>query len=108
MNILKKVPLYKILILGMLFEGKPLNTKKVHTHLIKEMNGKHPSRASVIIFLNKLVDHNHVTFEEVTGKGGYHRIYSLKGTPDDFTNRLTLQMNTQFSEEYLIPLEALS
>lgn len=103
---LKKVPIYKILILGMLFEGKPLISQKIHSRLIKEMNGKHPSRASVINYLNKLVVHNHATFEEESGKGGFHRIYSLKGDRDDFTNRLTLQLNTQFREEYLDPMEA--
>lgn len=36
------------------------------------------SRASVINFLNSLVDEGLVAFREATGKGGYHRIYSLK------------------------------
>ena len=106
MQILKKTPEYQILILGMLFEGKPLITKQVHSRLIEKMNGKHPSRASIINYLNKLVDYHHATFEEESGKGGFHRIYTLKGNRDDFTNRLTLQMNTQFREEYLDPLEA--
>ena len=36
------------------------------------------SRASVINFLNQLVDENLMTFELESGKGGYHRIYSFK------------------------------
>lgn len=35
------------------------------------------SRASVIFFLNRLVDEGLATFREETGKGGYHRIYRL-------------------------------
>ena len=35
------------------------------------------SRASVINFLNELVELGLATFEERSGKGGYHRVYSL-------------------------------
>ena len=34
------------------------------------------SRASIINFLNDLADEDIVSFEEATGKGGYHRVYS--------------------------------
>lgn len=34
------------------------------------------SRASIIFFLNALVDRDILTFEEKTGKGGHHRVYS--------------------------------
>jgi hypothetical protein len=33
------------------------------------------SRASVIIFLNEMVDEGILDYEERTGKGGYHRVY---------------------------------
>lgn len=33
------------------------------------------SRASIIFFLNKLVDNDVLDFEEATGKGGHHRLY---------------------------------
>lgn len=42
-----------------------------------EDKGVFISRASVIFFLNRLVDQGLVTFEYRTGKGGYHRVYSL-------------------------------
>lgn len=35
------------------------------------------SRASVIYFLNDLVENSIMTYTEGTGKGGIHRIYSL-------------------------------
>jgi predicted transcriptional regulator len=34
------------------------------------------SRASIIFFLNRLVDNDIAIYEEKTGKGGYHRVYS--------------------------------
>lgn len=34
------------------------------------------SRASIIFFLNALVDRDILIFEEKTGKGGHHRVYS--------------------------------
>lgn len=34
------------------------------------------SRASIIFFLNRLVDHDIVDYDMDTGKGGYHRVYS--------------------------------
>ena len=37
--------------------------------------GKSISRASVINFLNRMVDQGVFSFREATGKGGYHRIY---------------------------------
>jgi hypothetical protein len=36
------------------------------------------SRASIINFLNAAVELGFLKFDEVTGKGGYHRIYSPK------------------------------
>ncbi len=33
------------------------------------------SRASVIFFLNRMVDQGVLTFRSRTGKGGYHRVY---------------------------------
>jgi len=35
------------------------------------------SRASVIFFLNFMVDEGLCTFKNVTGKGGWHRLYTL-------------------------------
>lgn len=37
--------------------------------------GKTISRASIILFLNKMVDQGVLTWREATGKGGHHKIY---------------------------------
>ena len=40
------------------------------------------SRASVVFFLNFMVDDGLCTFEDATGKGGHHRLYRIG--PDDW------------------------
>jgi len=37
--------------------------------------GKTISRASIINFLNRMVDQNVLSWRDTTGKGGHHRIY---------------------------------
>ncbi len=106
MQILKKPSEYMLVILGLLFQGESWASSEIHTQLIKIMDGKHPARASVINFLNLLVDNHHATFKHEACQGGPRRIYTLKGNREDFTNRLTQQMNLQFGELYLGPLEA--
>lgn len=51
----------------------------VFSHVLFVLNsvGKTISRASVIFFLNRLVDDRLATYTERTGKGGWHRVYSL-------------------------------
>lgn len=106
MHILKKLQPYKIETLALLFNETPLKSIDVFLNLEKTMGDKHPSRASVINFLNSLVDNHHVTYEFGTGKGGHHRIYTLKGNRDDFTTRLQTQLLKEFHEEYLLSFEA--
>ena len=108
MQMIKEIQNYKVETLGILFEGKPTTSSQAHEKLINRMEGTHPSRASVINFLQSLFVHNHVSYETQTCKGGYRRVYTLKGNVDDFTNRLELQLNKQFREEYLDPIEAIS
>jgi hypothetical protein len=38
-------------------------------------SGKTISRASIIFFLNRMVDEGVLGFRDATGKGGHHRIY---------------------------------
>lgn len=42
------------------------------------------SRATVINFMNQLVDEGVLNFREDTGKGGYHRLYWIRRTPANF------------------------
>lgn len=62
----------------------PVKTVDVWTHLedihaVADPNAlKSVSRASVINFLNQMVDEKLMTFDFGTGKGGAHRIYRFK------------------------------
>jgi len=40
--------------------------------------GKSISRASIIMYLNRMVDKGVLGFRDATGKGGHHRIYVTK------------------------------
>ncbi len=46
------------------------------------------SRASVINFLNYLVDQELLNYTMETGKGGYHRIYTMTLTREAFNHRI--------------------
>ena len=52
---------------------------KAWEHVNKELGeGKSISRASIIFYLNRMVDEGVLGFRDATGKGGHHRIYITK------------------------------
>ena len=52
---------------------------KAWAHVNKELSGgKSISRASIIFYLNRMVDEGVLGFRDATGKGGHHRIYVTK------------------------------
>ena len=52
---------------------------KTWEHANRELGeGKSISRASVIFYLNRMVDEGVLGFRDATGKGGHHRIYITK------------------------------
>jgi len=52
---------------------------KTWIHVNKELGeGKSISRASIIFYLNRMVDEGVLGFRDATGKGGHHRIYITK------------------------------
>jgi len=60
-------------------EGKGLTSRMVYSYVNDRLDGgKSISRASIINFLNAMVDDGVLDFVEETGKGGYHRVYSAK------------------------------
>jgi len=72
---------------------KPTNSGKVWTWINEGSKwGQEPgnsiSRASVIMFLNRLVDEDLLTWEDATGKGGHHRIYTMKLSRPEFTRKV--------------------
>ncbi len=62
-------------------EGR-ISSGKVWKHLID--TPEEMSRASVIFFLNDLVDLELADFDTATGKGGHHKRYFMKYTEEEF------------------------
>ena len=72
------------------------------------------SRASVINFLNMMVDEGYLDYEDTTGKGGVRRLYSHKYSRDEFAKQIILailgSLYTDFEQptinavELLLPL----
>jgi len=64
---------------------KPMISRDAHLHLQEVGGDVAKSRASVINFLNLMVDEGILDYTEETGKGGHHRIYSpIDRTEQDF------------------------
>ena len=84
-----------------MFFDDPSNKKsgEIHKFLIKTMD-KTISRASVIFFLNDLVTWGYLKYIEATGKGGYHKLYFLDMSNDEFTNKI--YKDTQEQLDHLI------
>ena len=50
--------------------------------------GNSISRASVIMFLNRLVDEDLLAWEDATGKGGHHRLYVMELSRPEFARKV--------------------
>ena len=59
-----------------------MNSGQAHKYLVDKPEKK--SRASVIFFLNDMVDEGILDYEEKSGKGGYHRVYYPTMTSEGF------------------------
>ncbi len=63
-------------------------SREVWSQVNQNLDGKTISRASIINFLNSLVDEGVLDFEERTGKGGYHRVYRPRLDENEFKKYL--------------------
>jgi predicted transcriptional regulator len=59
-------------------------SREVWTHVNENLNGKTISRASIINYLNAMVDEGILSYDERTGTGGYHRVYRPKLVETEF------------------------
>ena len=73
------------------------NSREVYVHVSSKME---ISRASIINFLNALVDDSVLEYTETTGKGGHHRIYSIPYDESEFKQFLAEQFLNKLREEY--------
>ena len=70
---------YQIAVMKLLYEKGSLTSGEAHSTLRHMI-----SRASIINFLNYMVDEGYILFDERSGKGGYHRVY--KPSQDSYEN----------------------
>ena len=56
------------------------------------------SRASVIIFLNDMVEEGTLSYEEESGKGGYHRVYYPKMNREQFAQHIVETITKKLAE----------
>ncbi len=69
---------------------------KVNERLV----GKTISRASIINFLNAMVDEGVLDYHEETGKGGYHRVYKPKLDESSFKRYVAHVMISSLMKDY--------
>jgi hypothetical protein len=68
-----------------------------------EFQKDHPdskSRASVIFFLNDMVEEGVMEYEERTGKGGYHRVYYPKMNREQFARHVVETITDKLDEVF--------
>ena len=88
----------KELINKLLETDEPIGSGNLHKYLVETMNGNHPSRASVIFFMNHLVDNKYASWKDATGKGGHHRKYLTKLTKKQFITKIRKDINTTLDQ----------
>ena len=83
----------KEILIKLLDTDEPIGSGKMYNHLVDIMNGDNPSRASVIFFLNALVENKYISFNDATGKGGHHKLYYSELTKDEWKNVIWTDIN---------------
>ena len=75
-------------------------SKEVWVKVNERLVGKTISRASIINFLNAMVDEEILDYDEETGKGGYHRVYRPKLDEHSFKRHLAQVMISSLMKDY--------
>ena len=58
------------------------------------------SKASVILFMNDMVDEGILDYEEKSGKGGYHRVYYPKMNRKHFAEYIIDTITRKLKDEF--------
>ena len=78
-----------------------VNSREVYQQANKALKGiRTISRASIINFLNAMVDEGVLNYEEETGKGGYRRIYSPKLDESGFKKHIAKMVITSLIKDF--------
>ncbi len=75
-------------------------SREVWTHVNENLNGKTISRASIINYLNAMVDEGILNYHERTGKGGYHRVYRPKLVETEFRRFLAEKVISSLMRDF--------
>jgi predicted transcriptional regulator len=75
-----------------------LTSGQLYNWLLDHPDSK--SRASVIFFMNDMVDEGVLEYETGTGKGGYHRIYYPKMTKKQFADYVVEKITSKLREAF--------
>ncbi len=94
---------YQALLLERIWElnenqRKGVTSGQAHKYLQDTTESK--SRASVIFFLNDLVEEGILSYEERTGKGGYHRVYFPKMNREEFSAYVVGSINEKLKNVF--------
>ncbi len=75
-------------------------SKETWIRINERLVGKTISRASIINFLNAMVDEGVFDYHEETGKGGYHRVYKPKLDEAPFKEHLAQVMISSLMKDF--------
>ena len=92
---------YQVESLRYLWQVQPegANSRAVWVNVNESLQGS-ISRASIINYLNHMVDEDLLTYTETTGKGGHHRIYYMKYGETEFKQHIASLIITKLLKEY--------
>ena len=74
-------------------------SKAVWTNVNESLQGS-ISRASIINYLNDMVEERLLTYTEATGKGGHHRVYTIKYGETEFKQHIAGFIIGKLLKEY--------
>ena len=75
------------------------NSRAVWVNVNESLRGS-ISRASVINYLNHMVDEALLTYTETTGKGGHQRVYTMKYGETEFKQHIAGLIISKLLKEY--------
>jgi len=75
-------------------------SREVWSDVNEKLGSRKISRASIINFLNAMVDESVLDYEEETGKGGYHRVYKPTLNEEEFKRYLAETMISSLLKDF--------
>ncbi len=78
---------------------KGQSSREVHEYVSRKIDGS-ISRASIINFLKAMADEGVLDYEERTGKGGYHRVYTPRLNEFEFKTYVAQTMIASLLKDF--------